>query len=216
MNDHSHYEYADDRHDHDLDYAEKHHRHYDDESTARGLREDLGRAEERIRELEDGLRDALNRIHVLEDLQPDYAGPEAAVHEPDERLSHTPGDTRPCRSPQAHGYSAVALSGTVQCDVPQHHAPPPDTGEELSPVLCTRVIMTGNGPRQCRLPVDHEPDAACPGNPHARTAPAPEASQQLAPCGCPKKDGMIRHQRSSCTDPIAARLDWYADDGGRP
>lgn len=38
----------------------------------------------------------------------------------------------------------------------------------------------------------------------------------LAPCGCPEKDGMIRHRRSSCTDPIAARLDWYADDGGRP
>ena len=46
-------QYAEDRHDHELDYAEKHHRHYDDESTARGLREDLSRAEERIRELED-------------------------------------------------------------------------------------------------------------------------------------------------------------------
>jgi len=73
-NDHDHRgEYAEDRHDHDGDYAEKHHRHYDDESTARGLREDLGRAEERICELEDGLRDALNRIHALEDRQPDYA-----------------------------------------------------------------------------------------------------------------------------------------------
>jgi predicted nucleic acid-binding Zn-ribbon protein len=47
------------------------HRHYDDESRAAGLREDLGRAEERISELEDGLRDALNRIHVLEDHTPD-------------------------------------------------------------------------------------------------------------------------------------------------
>jgi hypothetical protein len=84
MSDHYHYgyaderhshrgEYADERHDHSLDYAEKYHRHYDDESTASGLREDLGHAEERIRELEDGLRDALNRIHVLEDRQPDYA-----------------------------------------------------------------------------------------------------------------------------------------------
>jgi hypothetical protein len=83
MSDHYHYGYADerhdhrgqyaeDRHDHYNDYAEKHHRHYDDESTARGLREDLSRAEERIRQLEDGLRDALNRLHVLED----YAGGE--------------------------------------------------------------------------------------------------------------------------------------------
>jgi hypothetical protein len=39
-----------------------------------GLREDLGRAEERIRELENDLRDALNRIHVLEDRLPDYGG----------------------------------------------------------------------------------------------------------------------------------------------
>lgn len=31
------------------------------------------------------------------------------------------------------------------------------------------------------------------------------------PCGCPKRDGMVYHQRATCTDPIAARLDWYAD-----
>jgi hypothetical protein len=49
MNDH--YGYASERHDHD-DYAGRHHRHYDDESTAAGLREDLSRAEERIRDLE--------------------------------------------------------------------------------------------------------------------------------------------------------------------
>ncbi len=55
--DHDHRgDYADQRHDHDGDYAERHHRHYDDESAARGLREDLGAAVERIRELEDGIR----------------------------------------------------------------------------------------------------------------------------------------------------------------
>jgi len=69
-------EYADLRHHHDGDYAERHHRHYDDESTARGLREDLSAAEARLRELEDGLRDALGRIHALEDRQPDYADPQ--------------------------------------------------------------------------------------------------------------------------------------------
>ena len=64
--DHDHRgEYASERHDHDIDYAEKHHRHYDDESTARGLREDLGHAEERIRELENGLREALERVTRL-------------------------------------------------------------------------------------------------------------------------------------------------------
>lgn len=59
-------QYADDRHDHGLDYAGRHHRHYDDESTVAGLREDLSLAEARIRDLEDDLRDALNRIRVLE------------------------------------------------------------------------------------------------------------------------------------------------------
>jgi DNA repair exonuclease SbcCD ATPase subunit len=62
-------EYAEDRHDHDLDYAEKYHRHYDDESTARGLREDLGRAEERIRELENELHGAQAKITDLDALQ---------------------------------------------------------------------------------------------------------------------------------------------------
>jgi hypothetical protein len=57
--DHDHRgDYADQRHDHDGDYAALHHRHYDDESTVRGLREDLGAAEERIRALEDDLRGA--------------------------------------------------------------------------------------------------------------------------------------------------------------
>ena len=73
-NDHDHRgQYADDRHDHGLDYAENHHRHYDDESTARGLREDLSRAEERIRELYqivsghgETLDDLRNRVYALE------------------------------------------------------------------------------------------------------------------------------------------------------
>jgi hypothetical protein len=70
-NDHDHRgEYAEDRHDHDLDYAEKHHRHYDDESAVRGLREDLGHAEERIRALEDALRGALAQIRVLDRPEP--------------------------------------------------------------------------------------------------------------------------------------------------
>jgi hypothetical protein len=39
--------------------------------------------------------------------------------------------------------------------------------------------------------------------------PAPE----LAECGCPETDGKIYHQRGTCTDPVAAKLDWYADAG---
>lgn len=70
MSDHYHYGYADERHDHDGDYAEKHHRHYDDESAVWGLREDLGAAKERIRALEDDLRGALERIRALEGQTP--------------------------------------------------------------------------------------------------------------------------------------------------
>ena len=69
--DHDHRgDYADQRHDHDGDYAEKHHRHYDDESAVRGLRQDLGAGEERIRALEDDLRGALAFIRVLDRLRP--------------------------------------------------------------------------------------------------------------------------------------------------
>jgi hypothetical protein len=72
-NDHDHRgEYAETSHDHSFwdlhDVAELHHRHYDDESTVQGLREDLSRAEERIRRLEelDELDGALDRIGELE------------------------------------------------------------------------------------------------------------------------------------------------------
>ena len=46
--------------------AEEHHRHYDLEDEARGLREDLRRAEARIRDLEDGLAEVTRRIGALE------------------------------------------------------------------------------------------------------------------------------------------------------
>lgn len=31
------------------------------------------------------------------------------------------------------------------------------------------------------------------------------------PCGCPDDEGLIRHQRDSCTDPVVAKLGWYFD-----
>ncbi len=37
------------------------------------------------------------------------------------------------------------------------------------------------------------------------------ATQRNEACDCPKPEGVIRHQRSSCTDPVVAKLDWYAD-----
>lgn len=34
----------------------------------------------------------------------------------------------------------------------------------------------------------------------------------LRACDCPVRDGNTYHQRETCTDPVAARLGWYADD----
>ena len=61
--DHDHRQYAEDGHDHDLNYAEKYHRHYDDEHTVEQLRDEL-------RSYIDGLREDLSclyeRVYKLE------------------------------------------------------------------------------------------------------------------------------------------------------
>ena len=36
-------------------------------------------------------------------------------------------------------------------------------------------------------------------------------SARLSDCQCPERDGMIYHQRATCTDTVVAALDWYAD-----
>jgi hypothetical protein len=128
-------------HDHDLEYAEKHHRHYDEERDLASVRRDLDHVIADLRELREDLTAALGRIRQLEQQTPEAR--------------------------QAEYEADIALADAAESGY----------DEELSPVLCTRLIMTSNGPRQCRLPVDHEPDPACPGNPHARPAPGPEASQ---------------------------------------
>jgi hypothetical protein len=33
----------------------------------------------------------------------------------------------------------------------------------------------------------------------------------VAPCGCPIDGVVERHQSGTCTDPVVARLNWYAD-----
>jgi hypothetical protein len=61
-------------------------------------------------------------------------------------------------------------------------------------------------------------------------APAPEAYEityrrvtgkrvELNPlsepaCGCPVQDGMVRHQRGACTDPVVIKLGWFYEPGG--
>lgn len=75
MSDHFHYgeyaearhdhrgEYADERHDHDLDYAGKHHQHFDLEGA-------VAAAVRQVRELQDDLLRALQRIDALDRMRP--------------------------------------------------------------------------------------------------------------------------------------------------
>lgn len=41
--------------------------------------------------------------------------------------------------------------------------------------------------------------------------PPPDPEPEPPACQCPKRDGKIYHQRATCTDPVARRLDWFAD-----
>jgi hypothetical protein len=149
VNDHDHRgEYADERHDHDLDYAEKHHRHYDEERELASVRRDLDHV------IAD-LRGALDRIRQLEEQTPDAR---QAEYEADIALA----DSEPWRDTLAD-YQVASGSADYADD------------EELSPVACMRTVWVDGRLEQCGEPVDHEPTAECPGNPHAR--PAPEAGQ---------------------------------------
>ena len=69
--DHTHSEYAGERHDHDLDYAEKHHRHHDLEREDERLKADLDHWQVALRELRADLEAALERIRVLEAQTPE-------------------------------------------------------------------------------------------------------------------------------------------------
>ena len=69
--DHTHSEYAGERHDHDLDYAEKHHRHHDLEREDERLKASLDHWQVALRELRADLEAALERIRVLEAQTPE-------------------------------------------------------------------------------------------------------------------------------------------------
>ena len=79
--DHTHSEYAGGRHDHDLDYAEKHHRHYDDERAVEDLRGQIRELRAIMIEFGLDLSEAQGRIRALEDQTPEArrAGYEADI-----------------------------------------------------------------------------------------------------------------------------------------
>ena len=179
MSDHAHYEYADarhdhrgdyapDRHDHDLEYAEKQHRHHDLEREGQSvagfvdtLRREVVNLRRELDHVIGDLRDAQKRIQALEADQAaaDLAGSESwrgtlagyAVASGAAEYDDEDGDRE-----EAGGQPFAAVP-------------------RLRRVTCTRTVWTDGNPEPCGLPVDHDPDEKCPGNPHAR--PAPEASQ---------------------------------------
>jgi hypothetical protein len=69
-NDHTHREYAEERHDHDLDYAERHHRHYDLETDDKTAQQAITCLRDEVDELRRQLVDALERIGDLEKQTP--------------------------------------------------------------------------------------------------------------------------------------------------
>lgn len=173
MSDHRHYEYADarhdhrgeyadDRHDHDTDYAERRHRHYDDERELASVRRDLDHV------IAD-LRDALDRIRQLEQQTPQARQLQLEADQAAADLA----EDESWRSALADYAVASGAAEYDDEDVPGE--PPFAAVPRLRRVLCTRTVWTDGNPEPCGLPVDHEPDEKCPGNPHAR--PAPEASQ---------------------------------------
>ena len=141
-NDHDHRgEYAETSHTHtfwDLnDVAEKHHRHYDDENTARGLREDLGRAETRIGDLEDqvgGLRrqldDAVGRIAGLEKQTPQARQLQLEADQAAADLAESGYDRhgRDCRCPFCY-YDPEDEDQADEPELPEHD-PGPEADDE--------------------------------------------------------------------------------------
>lgn len=49
------------------------------------------------------------------------------------------------------------------------------------------------------------------GNEGCARCGRPRDAHRAPVCGCPERDGMVYRQRGTCTDPVVARLDWYAD-----
>lgn len=86
----------------------------------------------------------------------------------------------------AAGLRKLAEAATEMADALSGQAPQAGDGEPspftdvppLRRVLCARTVVTDGNPEPCGLPVDHEPDEKCPGNPHARPATAPEAKRE--------------------------------------
>ena len=65
-NDHTHPEYAEERHDHDGDYAPLHHRHYDLETDDKTAQQAITCLRVEVDELRRQLEEALGRITILE------------------------------------------------------------------------------------------------------------------------------------------------------
>lgn len=46
------------------------------------------------------------------------------------------------------------------------------------------------------------------------TSSFPAPGPVRASCGCPEDEGLVRHQKGTCTDPVVAQLGWYFEPAG--
>jgi hypothetical protein len=166
-------EYAAERHDHDLEYADKHHGHYDLDREVKELRDQVRTLRATMIEFGLELSEAQGRIHQLEQQTPQARQLELEADQAAADLA----ESESWRSTLADYAVASGAAGYDDEDDDQEEA-----GEQpfalvprLRRVTCTRIVVTDGNPEPCGLPVDHDPDEKCSGNPHAR--PAPESSQ---------------------------------------
>jgi hypothetical protein len=124
--------------------AEEHHRHYDLEDSAEGLRADLRRAEARIGDLEGALAEATGRIAALEaqtpqarqlQLEADLAAAdlaESGYGPADEALSAECRDRRHARCPAGVACDCCCHADEDQADEPEpaEHDPDPEVDDE--------------------------------------------------------------------------------------
>lgn len=148
-----------------------------------------------------------------------------------------PGARVPVRVCLQHARQGVELSGGTLLTIPT-------VGPDQCQVCHPAAPLTYSLERQLQIEraladADHHDEGTgyCTGlpdhgdelHPHPESArhlapgvpaeldPLGQAAADLAPgCGCPVADGAIRHQRGTCTDPVTASVQWFADDPAAP
>jgi hypothetical protein len=133
-------------HDHDLDYAEKYHRHYDGERELAAVRRDLDRVIGDLRELRGELEAALGRIRDLEAQTPEarQAELEADIARADAAASGY-DDEYPDDEPDDESWRGTLADYHVASGGADYDEDGPDCGCGLGAARC-RALEDGEVP----------------------------------------------------------------------